>query len=605
MRPAKAALAAATAAILCTCFMISSQSAASAVSIVERRVSASADDAEQAISSSVVSLNSTDLEMNSDGGSWQQVGIRFTDVVVPRGATVTDAYVQFTVDETKGTKNLSVVLTGFAQDNAPVFTAAKNDIGARPTTSSSVTWNLPTWTAVGASGAAQRTPNLAAIVAEITSRPGWASGNALAVKVTGPDSSNRRVARAWDSGSGDAPLLHIEYEAATPTSTATTSSSSAPPTPTPTPTAAPSTPSPAPSPTASTPTPTPTASAPAPELSVGAFGSRLVDATGATVQLRGVNRSGTQYACSEGWGIFDGPSDQASIDAIKSWKANSVRVSLNDACWLGINGVPSSYSGANYQAAIKAYVNRLVSSGLYVILDLHFANPGPSLQPDQVPMPSRDHDLTFWSSVASTFKSNPAVLFDLFNEPYPDGNRNTAAAWTCIRDGGTCPGVSYPAAGSQEMLNAIRSTGARNVVLVGGPQYAGDVGQWSQYQPTDPAGQLAASIHIYYDSAASPDWSPCYLQSCWDSTVAPLALRIPVVIGEFGEHDCTSSLIRGTALSPSQQSLLSWADAHGISYLGWSWFTGNCAGEPALISDYSGTPTAYGAGIRDFYQTHS
>jgi hypothetical protein len=45
--------------------------------------------------------------------------------------------------------------------------------------------------------------------------------------------------------------------------------------------------------------------------------------------------------------------------------------------------------------------------------------------------------------------------------------------------------------------------------------------------------------------------------------------------------------------------LLDWADKAGVSYLGWAWFTGNCAGEPALISDYNGTPTAYGAGFHD------
>jgi hypothetical protein len=83
--------------------------------------------------------------------------------------------------------------------------------------------------------------------------------------------------------------------------------------------------------------------------------------------------------------------------------------------------------------------------------------------------------------------------------------------------------------------------------------------------------------------------------------MAPLAQNTPIVIGEFGEHDCTSHLVDGSALSPSQQSLLTWADNHGISYLGWSWFTGNCGSEPALISAYDGTPTGFGAGIRQHY----
>src|SRR2546422_3166294 len=52
-------------------------------------------------------------------------------------------------------------------------------------------------------------------------------------------------------------------------------------------------------------------------------------------RLRGVNRSGTEYACAQGWGMFDGPSDSASVQAIASWKANVVRVPLNETCWLG------------------------------------------------------------------------------------------------------------------------------------------------------------------------------------------------------------------------------------------------------------------------------
>jgi hypothetical protein len=151
------------------------------------------------------------------------------------------------------------------------------------------------------------------------------------------------------------------------------------------------------------------------------------------------------------------------------------------------------------------------------------------------------------------------------------------------------------------MLNAVRGAGAANVVLVGGPQYAGDVDHWSQYAPVDPLNQLAASIHIYYDTPASPEWAPCDYLACWENTMAPLTSTTPIVIGEFGEHDCDSGLLSGTALSPTQPSLLDWADQHGISYLGWSWFTGNCAAEPALISNYDGTPSQFGAGIRAHY----
>ena len=64
------------------------------------------------------------------------------------------------------------------------------------------------------------------------------------------------------------------------------------------------------------------------------------------MRLLGVNRSGAEYACVEEGKIFDGPTDWASIKAMKSWKINAVRVPLNESCWLGINGVEPSLSGA-------------------------------------------------------------------------------------------------------------------------------------------------------------------------------------------------------------------------------------------------------------------
>ena len=167
-------------------------------------------------------------------------------------------------------------------------------------------------------------------------------------------------------------------------------------------------------------------------LSVRVVGNQLVDGSGSTVQLRGVDRSGTEYACIQGWGIFDGPSDAASVAAMAAWHINAVRVPLNEDCWLGINGVSPSYGGAAYQTAIENYVTLLNSYGIYAILDLHWTAPGTTPATAQEPMPDQDHSPAFWTSVASTFSGNPAVLFDLFNEPYPANNTDTAASMVVL-----------------------------------------------------------------------------------------------------------------------------------------------------------------------------
>src|ERR1700682_5965508 len=104
-------------------------------------------------------------------------------------------------------------------------------------------------------------------------------------------------------------------------------------------------------------------------------GNHLVD-NGNVVVFRGVNRSGAEYACFQGWGFFDGPSDDASIAAIAAWGSNAVRVPINEDCWLGINGINPAYSGANYRSAITGFVSRLRAHGLYVVIDNQFAGPG-------------------------------------------------------------------------------------------------------------------------------------------------------------------------------------------------------------------------------------
>ena len=81
-------------------------------------------------------------------------------------------------------------------------------------------------------------------------------------------------------------------------------------------------------------------------------GNKLLDSKGRLVHFRGVNRSGTEYACIQGWGIFDGPNGAASVRPMAKWHVNAVRIPLNEQCWLGINGVKPQYGGASYRRAI-------------------------------------------------------------------------------------------------------------------------------------------------------------------------------------------------------------------------------------------------------------
>ncbi len=176
--------------------------------VIESRVSASSDDAEQTSSSGSVSLTSSDLELGADGGKPQTVGMRFANLNLPQGATIVEAYIQFTVDETDSGAT-SVVIRGQAADNAATFTSSNSNLTTRPLTTASATWEPAPWTVLGQAGTDQRTPNLAPIIQEIASRPGWVSGNALVILIAG---SGERTAESFEGAAAAAPLLHLVYQ---------------------------------------------------------------------------------------------------------------------------------------------------------------------------------------------------------------------------------------------------------------------------------------------------------------------------------------------------------------------------------------------------------
>lgn len=325
-----------------------------------------------------------------------------------------------------------------------------------------------------------------------------------------------------------------------------------------------------------------------------ASGNKLVDENGTTRRLLGVNRSGGEFMCVQGYGIFDGPVDDASVKAIADWKVNAVRIPLNEECWLGLSHIDPAYGGTNYIAAVKALVARLEAHGITPIVELHWSHGtytgGDSHCPDtayatcQKPMPNARYTPAFWTSVAQTFKSDQAVVFDLFNEPFPDrATSDLTAAWKCWRDGGSCPGIDFQVAGMQTLLNAIRAAGAKNLVLIPGVAYSNDLRQWLTYKPNDPAGNLAAAWHTY-------NFNTCSSESCFNEQLAPVIAQVPFVAGEIGENTCSHGYI---------DRVMAWLDAKGASYLGWTWNTWDCSSGPSLISDYNGTPTNFGVGLRD------
>lgn len=140
------------------------------------------------------------------------MGVRFRNVDLPPGATITSARIQFTSDAISSAPT-SLTFEGEASDDAPAFVRADGNLTARPRTSQAVGWNPTAWASTNASGPDQRTPELMAIVQEIVDRPGWSAGNAIAFVISG---SGHRAAESHDGAPSRAPVLEVEYAPPTP-----------------------------------------------------------------------------------------------------------------------------------------------------------------------------------------------------------------------------------------------------------------------------------------------------------------------------------------------------------------------------------------------------
>jgi endoglucanase len=318
-------------------------------------------------------------------------------------------------------------------------------------------------------------------------------------------------------------------------------------------------------------------------------GNKLVDPAGTTVRLLGINRAGSEYMCVKNTGkVFDGSTGPNSIAAMLTWNINTVRLPLNESCWLGLAGAGAQVPPESYQQEIVDYVWQLHNKGLYVVLDLHWSSTS-ALATKQTTMADAANAPAFWSSVAARFKSDPMVIFDLYNEPILDDNNQNPAqgdAWACWQNGCTTR-EGWATAGMQQMLTAVRSAGANQVVIATGLNWGSKLDGWLTHKPTDPMNNLMAAFHVYNNNG-------CGTSKCWTNAPTTVAAQVPVVTGEMGEHTCVHSFI---------DPIMAWADNAGVGYLGWGWNVQDCNTFPALITNVDGTATEFGKGLKDHLAT--
>ena len=238
-------------------------------------------------------------------------------------------------------------------------------------------------------------------------------------------------------------------------------------------------------------------------------GAQIIDAAGHPLILRGAQIASPLNFIS-GWQARQDVTQFLSptvFNAMRSWHMNALRLPIS--LWI-YNTDP-----AGYLSILDQTVQEANADGLYVILDNHDDAKSGSPYGLNCAVPKAE-DVAFWHAIAGHYASNPMVMFDLFNEP----QGLTAQNW--LHGGGTAACSSKPATivGFQPMVDAIRSAGARQIVIAPANIPAVDPSVRIQ----DP--NVMYTIHIYSQIGTGN-------ASAWDLDWGSLLGKYPLYYGEW------------------------------------------------------------------------
>ncbi len=304
-------------------------------------------------------------------------------------------------------------------------------------------------------------------------------------------------------------------------------------------------------------------------------GNRLVDPSGKEVWLQGLNAGNLETL------PHDKQVVKSAVVGIDEWKANAIRLPVKEEFWFG-RSVYQKDGGAEYRATVDQIVTLAANRGAYLILDLH-----------RFRAPKAEH-AEFWKDAAARYKNHPAVLFDLFNEPH-------GISWQVWRDGGFVgekkgtdesaflteeekkKNQGFESVGMQALIDAVRSTGAKNIVIAGGLGWAGDLsGVTEGYELKDPEGNgIMYSWHQY-------NW-----HKGWARTVLQAAAKYPIFVGEVGADTKKMDFIPHDIQEDPYTwvpDMLGFIQKHRLNWTAWCFHPG---ASPRMLLDWDYTPTPF------------
>jgi endoglucanase len=312
-------------------------------------------------------------------------------------------------------------------------------------------------------------------------------------------------------------------------------------------------------------------------------GTQVLTQDGKTIWLQGVN------VVSLEWSVQGEQVMKASLVALE-WGSNIIRLPVAQKWWFG-TGPGQKDGGASYRKIIDDVITLVANRGKYVLLDLH-----------QFGAPKQEH-ADFWKDAATKYRNHPAVLFDLFNEPH-------GMTWEVWRNGGAVAekkkvgeedafvtpeekakiAATRRSIGMQKLLETVRETGAKNIALVGGLDYAYDlsgIANGYALQDTAESNGIILSTHIY-------PW-----KKGWQEKVLCCADKFPILVGEVGAPEKKMTWLP----AEYQEDAVTWVPEM-IGFIQkqkfhWTAFAFHPKAGPAMLEDWSYRPNAvWGAFVK-------
>lgn len=258
-------------------------------------------------------------------------------------------------------------------------------------------------------------------------------------------------------------------------------------------------------------------------------GTKIVDSSGKTVQLKGVSTHGLAWY-----------PEYVSKEAFKSlrdqWGANTVRLAMYTAEYNGYC-TGSAANKKQLKAVIDKGVKAATDLGMYVIIDWHILSDGN-------PNRYKSQSISFFKEMAKKYKSKKNVIYEICNEP------NGGTSWSQVK--------SY----ATSVIKEIRAIDKNAIIIVGTPTWSQDVDQAAKSKITGYK-NIMYSFHFYANT---------HKAAMRSKLEAALKKGLPVFVTEFGISEASGN---GSVSTYQGDQWIKLLNSYKVGYICWNFSNKN------------------------------